>query len=475
MSRHPFFDSALSCAPAALLAVSALGCGAEPLPSSDGSSGLLITGVSIIRPEEGTVTEPRDVLIDGGKVVEIGAPGSIAPDRVDRVLGGQGLYALPGLIDAHTHLGDGGLGMQTDADRAAAMTQFLRYGVTSTLNLGGGGGTEEELATWKEKCRTRELDCPDVYGTGVLITAPGSHPIGTLWNLPPDTDPDVIYRRGAVALEEEGSVAPLLDRKVAMGVDAIKIIIEDWDPEDPLPRLSKAKVAELSRAAHARGLRVFAHVSRSEHIDDALSGGVDGVVHSAEDRIPDAVLASMAEQRMFYVPTLALYDGFIDRARGIVGHAHEPFALTGSSRRALDSLSAFGFSPSTAEEADGLRETLFDNLRRAAAAGVSLALGTDVNNPSVFPGYSAHEELELMVEAGLTPAQALVAATVGGASLLGRESTLGRIEPGYEADLLILRRSPLEDILNTRTLHSVIHDGRLLEDVVATQPVEEGL
>jgi imidazolonepropionase-like amidohydrolase len=239
-----------------------------------------------------------------------------------------------------------------------------------------------------------------------------------------------------------------------------------------MPRLSKAKVAELVVAAHEHGLRIFAHVSQPEHVVDAVAGGIDGVMHSSEGPIPDTVLEEMARREVFYVATLSLYDGFIDHAFGRFDQ--EPFAVAGVSPRALTSLEDEGWRSApfdTPEEALAIQAALYDNLRRAVAAGVPLALGTDVNNPTVFPGYSAHEELALMVEAGLTPAQALTAATQGGAAFLEKETSLGRIAPGYAADLLLLTGNPLEDILHTRTLHTVIHHGHVVEGVVtASRP-----
>ena len=429
---------------------------------------LLITGASIIGADEGTASAPGDILIADGKIVEVAVAGTIVRDRAATVLPAEGMFVMPGLIDVHAHIGDGGLGEQSEQDREDALAQFARYGVTTIFVPGGGGGNDDQLARWKQRCRSGELLCPGLYGSGALITAPGSHPIGTIWNLPADVDPAVVYERGAVAVAEDEPVGPLFDRKLALGVDAIKIIIEDGiGPRYPMPRLSNAKIAELVEASHARGLRVFAHVSMPEHVEDGVNGGVDGVMHSAEELIPDAVLAEMARRRTFYVATLSLYDGFFDLAHG--RFQQEPYAKTGVSERALASLEGFRGTPfETPEQARLVEAAIRDNLRRAGAASVPLALGTDVNNPQVFPGYSAHEELALMVEAGLTPAQALAAATTGGASFLGKESSLGRIASGYEADLLILSGNPLDDILNTRTLRAVIHDGRVVDDIVST-------
>ncbi len=459
-----------------LLALIALGfgsaCSERPTPEQTpvGDS-LLIAGVSIVEPHRDAVSAPRDILIAAGRIVEVADAGAIPQVRAARLLPAAGLFALPGLIDVHAHIGDGGIGSQSEIDRERALDQFVRYGVTTIFVPGGGGGNDDDLARWRERCDAGELRCPALFGSGALITAPGSHPIGTIWNLPIDADPAVVYERGAVAVREDEPVGPLLGRKHDQGLDAIKIIIEDFD--GTVPRLSKAKILEIVRGSHDRGMRVFAHVSSPSHIEDAVAARIDGVMHSVEAPVSSETFGEMALNRIFYVSTLSLYQGFFDRASGRLDP--EPFAIAGVSERARLSLEDFRATPfETPEQVRLVQDAIRDNLRRAAGFGVPLALGTDVNNPSVFPGYSAHREMALMVEAGLTPSQVLAAATTGGASFLEMDSTLGRIEPGYEADLLILERNPLDSVQNTRTLRVVIHGGRVVEDVVSVAVTSDG-
>ena len=473
MGRHlPF---------AALLLVATLAaCGSPGEHSATGTSSpeeapadsVLITGVAIVEAGDDRLTPPQDILIVGGSIVEVAAAGSIDRSLAEHVVAAEGLFALPGLIDVHAHIGDGGLGQQSQADREGALAQFLRYGVTTIFVPGGGGGNDDDLALWKQRCAGHELPCPRLYGSGALITAPGSHPIGTIWDLPADMDEATVYARGAVALPEDAPVEPLLDRKLGLGVDAIKIVVEDGPgPWYPKPRLSQAKILELVLASHGRGLRVFAHVSRTRHAEDAVAAGVDGIMHSSEDPIGDELWREMALRRVFFVPTLSLYDGFLDQAFG--RFEQEPYAVAGVSARALESLEDEDFrnQPSdTPEEALALDAVLQANLRRAVAMQVPVALGTDVNNPWVFPGYSAHEELALMVQAGLTPGQALNAATRGGAAFLEADSAVGCLAPGCAADLLLLTRNPLLDIRHSRSIHRVFHDGQIVPRVVTEQP-----
>lgn len=151
---------------------------------------------------------------------------------------------------------------------------------------------------------------------------------------------------------------------------------------------------------------------------------------------------------------------------------HDPYALAGVEPSAIESLAAPAFLALAAEDEAGALEYLrhgSQNLRRAAAAGVPIALGTDVNNPFVFPGYSAHEELAWIVRAGLTPAQALSAATAGGAAFLRVSDRIGAIAHGREADFVLLSHNPLDRIENSRRIVAVIADGRAIAPVVTAR------
>ncbi|MEM8488049.1 MAG: amidohydrolase family protein [Bacteroidota bacterium] len=433
----------------------------DPLKAAGDS--ILITGISLVLAEENRATSPKDILISDGKIAGIKDAGLLPHSLAKNIISGEGLFVMPGIIDVHAHIGDGGINAQSPSDRQNALTQFVRYGVTSIFVPGGGAGNDHNMAEWKARCKTSELRCPDLFGSGALITVPGSHPISTIWNFPEDISEKILYARGATVVKEDTNVDSLIESKVALGADAIKIIIEDWG--GTVPRLPNHQIEQLTSASHRHGLKVLAHVSMPAHIENGLAHGIDAVMHSVEGPLGQLTLESMAQQRVFFVSTLSLYDGFINRALG--KKTTDVFALAGVSETALASLEDFNFSPfDTREQALSVQATIFDNLRRAAEAGVPLALGTDVNNPAVYPGYSSHREMELMVQAGLSPAVVLEAATHGGAIFLAKHTELGRIQPGYEADLLLLKQNPLEDIRHTRGIHTVIADGRLVENVV---------
>lgn len=444
------------------------GCAPSKAPADNAPhAGILVTGGAIVDPVSGSVGAPMDILVEDGVIVAVEAAGALDKARAASVMEADGLFLLPGLIDAHAHIGDGGVTAQTEEDRIAALEQFVRYGVTTIFVPGGTGGNDEDLADWKRRCGGGETSCPRVFGSGDLITAPDSHPINTIMSFPPGAGQAEFHRRGVMTIAEDEPAEPVIAAKAAAGVDAVKIVIEDGPgPWSPRPRLSNDKVKEIVEASHARGLKVFAHVSLAGHLVDGVTAGVDGFMHSVDDPIPEETLSAMADRGVFYIATLSLFDGLVDEELG--RFKEEPYALKGASPKALDSLRSAARTPrATPEDTDAWMRGLNANLLSVRDAGAPLALGTDVNNPTVFPGYSAHEELELMVRAGLTPAEALAAATVGGATFLGRKGELGRIAEGFRGDMIAMRANPLDDILNTRTLDFVMLGGAVRRDVVS--------
>ncbi len=455
----------------ALLSLAAAGCasvppGTVPHPAT---SSLLVTNIRLIDLEDGQVGAPQDLLIEAGRIAIIAPAGAISVAADVPQLDGAGHYALPGLIDVHAHVGEGGIGPQDDASRARALNQFLRYGVTSIFVPGATGAGDADFPRLRSRCRSGALACPDLFGSGSILTAPGSHPVSTIFDLPEDVAPAVTEPLGVTVIRPDADLHGLIAAKAGAGLDAIKIVVEDGPPPwHPRPRLSDAQIERIATAADRHSLPVFAHVSGSMLARSAVENGVDGIMHAPTDAMPESLLRLMAERRAWYVPTFSLYDGILTWTRA--GRVSDPYAIAGVEPSAMESLTNAGFlfaAPESEEQALGYLRHASDNLRRAAAAGVPIALGSDVNNPFVFPGFSTHQELAWMVEAGLSPLAALRAATSSGAAFLRADDRIGRIAPGFEADLLLLARNPLENIRNSRSIVTVIADGRLIRDVVA--------
>jgi imidazolonepropionase-like amidohydrolase len=202
---------------------------------------------------------------------------------------------------------------------------------------------------------------------------------------------------------------------------------------------------------------------------------VNAIEGAWEEALPDVLLAEMAKKGVFFVPVLSEQGDLASLldAKALKEYLDEPIvqiALTETLKKSLASdggmlsrlREGVTQGPELLQAMKEQQERAFSNVRRARAAGVQLALGTGSGNFLVFPGAAVHRELELLVRAGLSPSEAIVAATRNTARLLGRGDELGTIEPGKIADLLILAGDPTSDIRNTQKIERVIQNGRLV-------------
>ena len=365
------------------------------------------------------------VVVKDGKIESVGADVKI-PEGVELFNAGGGTL-LPGLIDAHTHAFLGGL------DRA------LLFGVTTELDM----GTLPAVAAHLREEQSRPGGASgraDLFSAGNLATAPGGH--GTQFGLPIPT------------LSRPEETQAWVDARIAEGSDYIKIVIEDLSAYGKSrPTLSWETVAALVKAAHARGKLAVAHVSTAASARQAIEVGMDGLVHLFTDRAADPGLAKLAaERKAFVIPTLTV----LESANGIA-----------AGRTLVEDVRLRGFLvPSEVEHlktffpvktAGGMPVAL-DTVRQLAAAGVPVLAGSDTPNPGTIHGASLHREMEMLVQAGLTPGQALAAATSATAKAF-RLTDRGRIAPGLRADLVLVAGDPLKDITDTRNIVRVWKGG----------------
>jgi hypothetical protein len=320
--------------------------------------------------------------------------------------------------------------------------------------------------------RALRIVSPRLLGTGDMLTVPGSHPISTVRGLPEDATVEDIAGTGVMPVGPETDFAAFARERRTLDLDGIKIVIESGpEPWYPKPRMSVELAARITRAARGEGLPVYAHVSSLDELEDAVAADVHAVIHSVHDRIvPDETIEAMVARRIWSVPTLNIYSqvDFTQHPEGL----DDPFLRAGVQPRALRSLenplflhftrNAFGDDPEV------FRQRAFENLRRMHAAGVPIAAGSDAAGvPFSFPGFALHRDLAWMVDAGLSPAQALRAATADAARMLGIDERVGRAETGMRADLVLLDANPLVDIRNTRRIRAVVLAGRCIPPITA--------
>jgi imidazolonepropionase-like amidohydrolase len=384
------------------------------------------------------VVERGSVLIVDGLIMEVTSD----PDRQFEVAGagvveGAGKTLLPGLIDAHVHASPG------DLERA------LRFGVTTELDL---HSSPQNLTELRATAASRD-DVADVRSAGIGATAPGGHPL------------HMTGGSGVPTVTGPQDAADFVAGRLYDGSDYIKVFIEDGSQFGvPMPTLDAPTITALVEAAHAAGKFVVAHTLTRDGAHVAVTAGVDGLAHAFDDVVADDDFIQCAvNQGTFLISTLALLEATTGTGDGVelVHDVRIAPGLTEGQRAAVGRP-----VPWMDKQPDGYSEALA-TVGRLARAGVPILAGTDANGDNLhgaFPvvhGASLHRELVCLVQAGLSPQQALAAATSVPARHF-RLSDRGRIEPGLRADLLLVDGDPTTDITATRSIVGVWRGGTRL-------------
>jgi len=419
--------------------------------------GIALLGATLIDGSGGPPLRDAALVVRRGHVESISTRAGFELPKKTTELDLTGRWIIPGLIDAHTHISPAA---------TWAPTRFLAWGVTTVRDV--HGSLDAILALRKQE-NTGTVPGPRIYAAGAMIDG-----------LPTTYD-------DAIGVSSDREARKAVDRLVSAGVDFIKVYTH-IDPTLLRAIIDEARTFNLSVTGHLGMTDAVtaanAGISCIEHmtgVPEAASPGRSALVAAhyrgffpgwtASERswadLDSSALSQVAqrlvEEKVSVVPTLVLHE--------TLSRLNDPELLRDPAladvpdraRRAWDipdMINRAGWSDAdfTAFRRSRPVEDLF--VRLFAAAGGRIAAGTDAPNQLLIPGYSEHRELELLVAAGLSPREALRAATRNGAVLLGVDS-LGLIAPGKAADLVILRKDPLADIRNTRSIQAVMSRGRL--------------
>lgn len=418
---------------ACLLALGLAACDSAPEPPQDvTTSGLkAFVGARLIDGTGGAAIEPAAIVVRDGRIEAVGPEDAVAvPPGADRVdLAGK--TVIPGLINSHGHVNDvrgleADTAFYTEAHVLDQLGRYARYGVTTVFSLGGDGDAGARV---RDAQGTPQLDRARLFIAGRVVT-------------------------GETPDEAAADVAEVAETRA----DWVKIRVDDnLGASSKMPPAVYARVIE---EAHRRDRRVAAHMY---YLDDAkalLKAGADLLAHSVRDRPVDDELIALLEARdVCYCPTLMReVSTFVYETRP--DFFDDPFFLKEVDPTVVKTLEDPAYQEQirqsrSAQQYKMALETAKKNLKTLADAGVRIAMGTDTGPAARFQGYFEHRELELMVEAGLTPEQALQSATRDAAACMGVSDEVGTLQPGKWADFVVLTADPLENIRNTRTIDSV--------------------
>ncbi len=416
------------------------------------------TAIEHVRLIDGSGAAPRTdvtVMIEGSQIQSIraAAPAEAALPPGAKVIDAHGETMMPGLINAHGHLalvnGSQNSGTFYTAPHVLAeLRQYEHYGVVDMLSL---GLNRDLVYRIRAQQAAGNLDGATVFVADRGIGVPGGAP-------PIAHAADQLYQPKTPE-EARGDV----DAAAGRHTNFIKVWIDDMHGK--LPKMQPAIYTAVIDEAHKQHVPVAAHVYALADAKALVAAGVDVLAHSVRDqRVDRELIVMMKKQGTFYIPTLTVDESFF----AFADHPEllsDPFLMHATSPQELAKLRSDAYRSSVEadpETAQHRRDFAMakTNLKLMYAAGVRVGFGTDSGaNPVRLPGYAEHRELQLMVEAGLTPLQAIRCATATNAKLLGIDHETGTLAPGMRGDFLLLDRDPAHDIANTRGMVSIWHNG----------------
>jgi imidazolonepropionase-like amidohydrolase len=408
------------------------GLGSERSAAQAPANGVTaLTNVRIIDGTGAAAIERGTVVISNGKITAAGATAQVpaGATRVDL----NGKTVMPGMINAHAHVQHQTKSMPMRDDLVRRLRLYASYGITTAVSLGQTTVEEQaEVIRLRDEQEKIALDRARVYTSGPSI-------------------------RGLKTPEE---VRRVVDRYADLKVDRIKthVVLKEMGPE---------LYAAMIDQTHKRGLRIATHIFTLDEAKTVLERGADLIAHSVRDRDVDQAFINMLKDRnVGYIPTLTR-DLSLVVYQSMPAFFKEPFFQRGMPiyREQVDMISQPAYQQKMRENPqtkviEKALEQGTRNLKLLADGGVRIAMGTDSGtDEGRWQGYFEQVEMEMMVKAGLTPMQAIVAAT-GNAAQVSRLDHLGTITVGKAADLLVLDANPLQDIRNLRQINSVWLAGR---------------
>ncbi len=410
--------------------------------------------------ENERVREQVTVIVRDGRIAEIRQGFVNAPRRV-RLIDARRLTVMPGLGDAHVHLGnEGGFAFYAivEESETEAMERrlkgYLQCGVTMVKSW---GDHTEQMVRLRDRERQGLLVAPRLFIVGPAFTAPKGHPT-ELFFWAPSLTPFV---------RQVASPSEAVDQlqAIAKRIDGVKAVYGGGIGFFTYPRMKGEVLAALIKAAHQLGLKVTVHTDRAEEVNTAVMLGADGIEHgSFVDAIDMATLKEMARRKVVFVPTLAFCEGMRKVAMS-EPMDEEPFVRAVVPKKVWENLEKGGWIAvwrrgiAMADWSRRLR-TNMENVRRAFEMGVPIVCGTDAGNLATFHGPAVHRELRLLHQAGLPIPEALKAVTSRCADWLGLDN--GRIAMGKWADLIAVDGDPTRDLDALTRLQWVMKGGQLV-------------
>ncbi|SDS67327.1 amidohydrolase family protein [Gramella sp. MAR_2010_147] len=436
---------------------------------------LLITHANIVDIENDSVLENKFIAINEDTIRFVGDMEEIDEFTSNEIVNTKNQYVIPGLWDMHVHFRGGDSLIE---ENKQLLQLFLAYGVTTVRDA--GGDISQAVLKWRKQIANESINGPRIFTSGPKLD--GAKPA---W-------------AGSIQIEEQTDIKKALDSLEQMDVDFVKMYDGSLSPE---------KFYGIIQEAEKRGLKTTGHMPLKADFMQAIGFGLDGVEHMYYTVKASSPLAdSLAETDMGYGMMETLIDTYDPKL------AQKVFSKMSSENVSITPTLHIGKTLANILETDHSKDSLLNYIsnaieqtyqgriegaRRAKSSGskmrvkmeelsvsmikpmhengVNILAGSDSGafNSFVYPGASLHSELEELVNAGLTPAEALETSVINGPEFFEIEKYFGSIEKGKVADLIILGNNPLENIKNTRTIKFVIKNNKIYNPGNLLEAIED--
>ncbi len=410
----------------------ALGAGAM-LGSSASAPSIAFTNVRIVDGNGGAPVEHGTIVIEGRTIVAVGPAANISIPPEARRLDENGRTALPGLADMHVHLTGGWDGISADMlGYHRYMNALLYAGVTTVLDT---GNIESYVLQLRAETSAGRLLGPRIYCVGPLVDGP-----------------DPFWPELSRVVVSQDQVPRLVRQLAAEKVDLIKLYAG----------LSDLEVQAISSEAKKYKLRTIIDAHSRNGSIELMQDGIAGYAHLPTHKLSDEAIRTASAKHVFFISTLSVIEAFSRRRFQDLSFLDHPLIADTTPPFALTELRKLGHEE---VNKDSLAALLDDesNVKRLMQAGILIAAGTDAPYPGDFQGEGIHRELELLVESGLTPLEAITIATKNAALIVNAAKEWGTLEPGKLADIVIVEGKPDQNIRDTRAIVGVVREGTILD------------
>ncbi len=396
---------------------------------------ILLENFSFYEASSESMLMADNMLIENGIIKSFNYTGKCGGcERIDL----EGGYLIPGLIDAHQHIADGGFAKRNLDERLALYRRNLYWGITTTFDPNVRRGVMRAL---KAAVRERPNDYPSYFAAGQSITIPGG------W--------------GDKKVTSFPEVRNTVNLALASGSDAVKVSFDDksWLSSNPMQKFPVEWLEQTAAYTHRLKRKVYVAAARADDVQAALNAGVDGILQGTVDKqLSDATINTLRDKQIPYISTFAMFEAIADVQTSVKEqHVFDPdnintnllYQNMGSDLMVTNWEDWWDNSRYLKAKLPVLRANTLMLVNKGALVGI----GTDAGTPSVIFGASLPYEMELHERIQIPPLKVLKLATLNNAKIIGIDEYTGSITEGKEADLIYLTDNPADGI---RALNSMV-------------------